>query len=166
MWYNLNKRLCPLICLYAPQPISLSVYPSVSSLVPPYHFTWRVETKIASDFCRAYGIVINPKMVSQESLSANLYVCQSISLSIKTAAHASYHDLQLDIGNTNGGFTGFFCHFYNRFFFFFHFLNFSNKRSCFVICKRILSLDFNIKQRGIVVSLNTSNSLVLTAYSL
>ena len=102
---KLNKRLCPLICLSAPQPICLSVYPSVSPLVPPYHFTWRVKTKITSDYRHAYGVVINPKMVSQESLSANLYVCQSICLSLKSAAHASYHDLQLDIRNTNGGFT-------------------------------------------------------------
>ena len=44
---------------------------------------------IASDLCRAYGVVINLEMVGQECLSAILYVCQSICLSLKTAAHAS-----------------------------------------------------------------------------
>ena len=70
-------------------------------------------------------------MIGQEYLSANLYVCQSICLSLKSAAHASYHDLQLDIGNTNGGFTGFFFGFFMIIFFFFSFSNSEQQRKLF-----------------------------------
>ena len=60
----------------------LSVWPSLRlSIGSPYnHFAWRIKKKIACDLCRAYGVVINLEIVGQECLSANLYVCQSISV--------------------------------------------------------------------------------------
>ena len=94
--------LCPSVC-----PCS-SIHRSVLWF-SQNHFAWWVKTKIANDLGHAYGLVINLKMVGQKCLSANLYVWQSICLSLKSAAHASFQDLQLVIKNTNGGFTvGFF----------------------------------------------------------
>ena len=68
----------------------LSVWPSIRlSIGSPYnHFAWRIKKKIASDLCLAHGVVINLEMVGQECLSANLYVCQSIGLSLNTMVWA------------------------------------------------------------------------------
>ena len=155
---NLHKRLCSFICLSASMPICLSVSVHLSDLwFPQNHFAWWVKTKIARDLGHAYGIVINLKMVGQKCLSANLYVWQSICLSLKSVAHASFQDLQLVIKNSNGGYTVLFSFsLYNHFLCLFFFLLpiLSNNVSCFVICYRILSLYLNLKQRVIIVPLN------------
>ena len=83
-----HSSVCPSFCLSLSPSVCPSIHPSVH-WSPYNHFAWQVKKMIASDLCSAYGVVINLEMVGQECLSAYLYACQSICLSLKTAAHAS-----------------------------------------------------------------------------
>ena len=72
--------------------LSVRVRPSVGPLVPPEPLCLVGKDKDSEGLIHAYGIVINLKMVGQKCLSANLYVWQSICLSLESVAHASFQD--------------------------------------------------------------------------
>ena len=114
---QLYKWVCPSIGPSLHWSVRPSVHWSVLNLFFP-----RAETNTANNLCRVSGLVcphISVQLISVCPFYPSVYP------SMKTAAHAFIQDLQLDIGNTNGGLTVFF-------FGFLFFLG-SNNISCFVI---------------------------------